>query len=172
MVVLVGIGLSAYFLYLRLGDPGASPGVAPQKPAEEGKTEALPPKGQVKAGPAPEAQKPKGPRFTFYTLLPEKELTLPEGEVRARKRSESLGRTKVNEYYFLQVGSFHSADDAEAIRTKLARLGVQAKLEKAEIGKVLWYRVRIGPFASLREVEAIRARLRQHRIDSVVQTSK
>ncbi len=92
--------------------------------------------------------------------------------MRARKRSESLGQTKPNAYYFIQVGSFYSADDAEAIKTKLARLRVQAKLEKAEIGKVLWYRVRIGPFKTLDEVERVRTRLRQYQIDSIVQTEK
>lgn len=113
----------------------------------------------------------KEPRFTFYTLLPEKELIIPEGEVRARKRAEILGRSKPEDY-FIQVGSFHSPEDAKRLQAELGRLGIKARLEQTEIGKVLWYRVRVGPFKTLREVETIRARLRANRIDSVVQTVK
>nr|BAL56141.1 hypothetical conserved protein [uncultured Gammaproteobacteria bacterium] len=154
-------------VWLAREDP-SRPSAPPPQPAEPAK-----PQSPAQPPPKPAAAKPasKEPRFTFYTLLPEKEITLPEGEVRARKRAESLSRTKPNDY-FIQVGSFHSLGEAEAIQAKLSRLGVKARLEQTEIGKVLWYRVRIGPFATLREVEAIRDRLRQHRIDSIVQTVK
>ncbi len=170
LVAAVALGAFGYFLYWLASDNfAAQPPVANPAPT---KTESVE-KSPTAIKPVPPAVKPtpKEPRFTFYTLLPEKEVTIPEGEVRARKRAEILGQTKPNDY-FIQVGSFHSPDDAELIKAKLSRLGVQARLEKTEIGKVLWYRVRIGPFKTLREVEAVRARLRGYRIDSIVQTVK
>lgn len=171
LVAAVALGAFGYFLYWLASDNfAAQPPVANPAPT---KTESVELKSPTTIKPVPPAVKPtpKEPRFTFYTLLPEKEVTIPEGEVRARKRAEILGQTKPNDY-FIQVGSFHSLNDAELIKAKLSRLGVQARLEKTEIGKVLWYRVRIGPFKTLREVEAVRAKLRGYRIDSIVQTVK
>ncbi len=141
----------------------------PSAPIEQ--PQPVEPKRPARSKPLAVKPVPPEPRFSFYTLLPEKEITLPEGEVRARKRAESLGRVQPTDY-FIQVGSFYSLDEANLVQAKLSRLGIKARLEKAEIGKVLWYRVRVGPFASLREADAIRAKLRQQQIDSVVQTVK
>lgn len=167
------LGAFGYFLYWLTGDDVSDAPAAPPQQSEKLEPKPKSP-AKPKSGPATSAAQPKPkeePRFTFYTLLPEKEITIPEGEIRARKRAEILGRTKPEDY-FIQVGSFHSPEDARRIQTELGRLGVKARLEQTEIGKVLWYRVRIGPFKTLREVEAIRARLRGHRIDSIVQTVK
>ncbi len=165
------LGAFGYFLdWLASDDSSDRPPVASQPP-QIAKPEQVELKSPAKSRPPATEPTPKEPRFTFYTLLPEKEVTLPEGEVRARKRAESLGQIKPNDY-FIQVGSFHSPEDAGRIQAELSRFGVQARLEKTEIGKVIWYRVRIGPFKTLREVESVRARLRKHRVDSVVQTSK
>ncbi len=165
LAAVLGLGAFGSCLYwLASDDSSDRPPVASPAPqiAKSSPAKSMPPAAE----PAP-----KEPRFTFYTLLPEKEVTLPEREVRARKRAESLGQIKPNDY-FIQVGSFYSPEDAGRIQAELSRLGVHAGLEKIEIGKVIWYRVRIGPFKTLSEVESIRARLRKHRIDSVVQTSK
>lgn len=166
----VALGAFGYFLY-RLASEGFSAQlVANPAPTQAGSVE---PKSSAEIKPVPPAVKPtpKEPRFTFYTLLPEKEVTVPEGEVRARKRAEITRQSKPEDY-FVQVGSFHSPEEARRIQAELNRLNVKASLEQVEIGKVLWYRVRIGPFKTLREVEAVRARLRGDRIDSIVQTVK
>ncbi|BCX80799.1 hypothetical protein MIT9_P0375 [Methylomarinovum caldicuralii] len=154
LVVLGGLG---YFLYYLSRE-------APPAPAEK-KPQATPrPK-------AAEGGKAKEPRFTFYTLLPEKEVIVPEGEVRTRKREEQLGRAAKGRY-FVQAGSFRSLRDADRLKAQLALLGVESRVEPAQVRGATWYRVRLGPFTSMTEVERIRARLRRHRIDSVVQTAK
>lgn len=174
LAAMLGLGALAFIYWFTIDDSSDRPSVASPVPSPSiAKSEPVEPKSPATTQPASPTVEPapEEPRFTFYTLLPEKEVTIPEGEVRARKRAESLGRVR-QEDYFIQVGSFHSPEDAGRIQAVLSQLGVQARLEETEIGKVMWYRVRIGPFTSMREVESIRARLRKHRIDSIVQTSK
>ena len=149
-VVLGVVGGFGYFLYV----------LSRQAPVAE-----PPPKPKAPPGEA------KGPRFTFYTLLPKKEVIVPEGEVRIRKREERLGRAAKGRY-FIQAGSFRSFRDADRLKARLALLGVESRVETAKIRGTTWYRVRLGPFSTMTEVERIRARLRDHRIDSVVQTAR
>jgi cell division protein FtsN len=48
--------------------------------------------------------------------------------------------------YFVQVGAFRSAEDAEAQRVKLAMLGIEALVtEREQAGRTV-FRVRVGPF--------------------------
>jgi cell division protein FtsN len=48
--------------------------------------------------------------------------------------------------YFLQVGAFRSAEDAETQRAKLAMLGIEALVTEREQSGRTVYRVRVGPF--------------------------
>ncbi len=155
-VVLAGFG---YFLYwLSTGSPETPAKARPAAPSAEPKAEAV-------------TVKKREPRFTFYTLLPEKEVVVPEGEIRTIRREEHLGRARRGEY-FVQAGSFRRMSDADRLKARLALLGVESRIERAEVKGAVWYRVRLGPFTSMTEVERVRARLRKHRIDSVVHTVK
>lgn len=155
---LVVIAAFAYFLYWLSTDTSSRP-VAKSPPPVAAKS---PPQKTQKAK--------EEPRFTFYTILPEKEVIVPEAEVKVRKRQERLGQ-KPRGRYFIQAGSFHTHGDADRLKAQLALLGVEARIEKAQVKGTLWHRVRMGPFASMNEVESIRSRLRKHHIDSVVQTA-
>jgi len=155
---LVVISGFAYFLYWLSTDTPSSPVAKPRPPV-------------AAKSPSEKAQKPKEePRFTFYTILPEKEVIVPEAEVKVRKRQERLGQ-RLRGRYFIQAGSFHTHGDADRLKARLALLGVEARIEKAKVKGILWHRVRMGPFSSMNEVESIRSRLRKHHIDSVVQTA-
>jgi cell division protein FtsN len=62
--------------------------------------------------------------------------------------------------YFVQVGAYSNADDAEQQRAKLALQGVTAKLsEREQSGRVV-HRVRLGPFDSREEAESQQERVR------------
>lgn len=62
--------------------------------------------------------------------------------------------------YFVQVGAYSNADDAEAQRAKLAMQGLGAKLtEREQSGRVV-HRVRLGPFDSREEAESQQERVR------------
>ena len=61
--------------------------------------------------------------------------------------------------YWVQVGAYARADDAEAQRARLGLLGQQAKvLEREQAGRTV-YRVRIGPFEARDEAEGLQGKL-------------
>jgi len=59
----------------------------------------------------------------------------------------------------LQVGAFHSADDADAVRARLALLGLDAKVFAASVDGATVYRVRMGPYVQLDDLNGIRRTL-------------
>ncbi len=109
------------------------------------------------------------PRFTFYKILPEKEMVIPEKDIRTIKREERRGKALAGERYMLQAGAYRRPKDAEKLKAQLAALGIGAKIEKVAIDNVDWLRIKIGPFTSMANADKIRSRLRLNRIDSIVQ---
>jgi len=128
--------------------------------AEEMKVEA--PKQEKK----PETG-PVLPQFDFYTILPEKEVIVPDYEINTRAREERVGQAKTASY-ILQAGSFRDFKDADSLRAKLALMGIESKVEKAKVGNVVWNRVKMGPYTQMTSVSTIRSRLRENGIDVVV----
>ena len=127
---------------------------------EQVKTEA--PKQEKKPEPGPVL-----PQFDFYTILPEKEVVVPDYEINTRAREERVGQAKAASY-ILQAGSFRDFKDADALRAKLALMGIESKVEKAKVGSVVWNRVKMGPYTQMASVSTIRNRLRENGIDAVV----
>ena len=73
--------------------------------------------------------------------------------------------------YFLQVGAFRDAGDAEGARAKLALIGVEAHISNTESDNL--YRVRIGPFDQLDNLNRMRSKLTENSIDvAVIKTPK
>jgi cell division protein FtsN len=116
-------------------------------------------KPEIKSG-------PKRPRFDFYTILPEKEVVVPEYEIKTRTREERVGKAKET-HYIMQAGSFKTFKEADQLRTKLASMGIESKVQKAKVGSVNWYRVKMGPYTQTESVNTIRARLRKNGIDVI-----
>jgi cell division protein FtsN len=112
-------------------------------------------------------QIPQAPQFDFYTILPEKEVVVPEYEIKTRTREEHVGKAK-EAHYILQVGSFKSFKEAETLKTKLASMGMESTIQKQKIGIISWYRVKMGPYTQMPNINNIRGRLRQNGIDVVI----
>jgi len=73
--------------------------------------------------------------------------------------------------YYLQVGAFRDAGDAEGARAKLALIGVEAHVSNTENDNL--YRVRIGPFDQLDNMNRMRSKLTENSIDvAVIKTPK
>ena len=105
---------------------------------------------------------PPRPRFEFYTILPEREIRVPEHELAPRAR-----RSPDN--YVLQVGSFRKRDEAERLKASLALIGLEADIQSVSINEGdTWYRVRLGPYRDLPSLNEARARLREHRMEPMV----
>jgi len=110
---------------------------------------------------------PKMPQFDFYTILPEKEVVVPEYEIKTRTREERMGKAKET-HYIMQAGSFKTFKEADQLRIKLASMGIESKVQKAKVGSVNWYRVKMGPYTQTDSVNTIRARLRKNGIDVII----
>lgn len=61
--------------------------------------------------------------------------------------------------YILQAGAFGASGDAEAVKAKIAMLGLSARVESAAIGGKTVYRVRMGPYGSASELADAKAKL-------------
>ena len=155
------ISFVVFLVYLRgTGSKQINPQQdTPTKP-EETKTEA--PKQEKKPEPGPVL-----PQFDFYTILPEKEVIVPDYEINTRTREERVGQAKTDSY-ILQAGSFREFKDADSLRAKLALMGIESKVEKAQVGNVTWNRVKMGPYTQMASVSTIRTRLRENGIDVIV----
>lgn len=110
---------------------------------------------------------PKPPQFDFYTILPKKEVVVPDYEIKTRSREERVGHGKETSY-IVQAGSFNNLEEADSLRAKLAQMGLASKILKAKVGEVAWYSVKMGPFTQTASVETIRTRLKRSGIDVVV----
>ncbi len=123
-------------------------------------------------------------RFDFYTLLPEREVIVPEREAAAPAKpsmpapaASSTAATPAavaavpvvagGESYLLQAGSFRGNADAERRRAQIAALGLQARIEMVRAGTDTWYRVHAGPFNSRDQLATARDRLSAEGIETL-----
>jgi len=67
--------------------------------------------------------------------------------------------------YLLQAGAFKSAEDADAMRARLALLGFDAKVYPREQDGQTLYRVRLGPYGNIEDVNRMRKTMTDNGID-------
>ena len=80
----------------------------------------------------------------------------PLGDL-ARAKSSSSGAEPF--VYFVQVGAYRNAEDAETQRAKLSQTGVEAKVtEREQSGRAI-FRVRVGPFNTKEDAERNKEKL-------------
>lgn len=141
---------------------------------------------QPQANPGAVAQKGSSPgiagssaassaaQFDFYTVLPEKEVVIPNAELSAMAKAEQQKTAAANNAsapaptnaaassqggYVLQVGAFPNASDADAMKAKLALQGFTANVQSVTLDGKVWNRVRIGPFASATQLQDVQKQL-------------
>ena len=69
---------------------------------------------------------------------------------------------------FIQAGAYKSADDAEAMKAKLALLGIESLVTKVDQAGSAVYRVRIGPFARVDDMDRVRQSLSDNGVVSSI----
>jgi hypothetical protein len=123
---------------------------------------------------------PPEPRFDFYNLLPEMEVIVPESEIKKPRAkpaapdssAASTSAETIAGTYYLQVGSFKNAEQADNLKAKLAFSGFETVIHKATLeisGKSeTYHRVRVGPFSNLDAANRSREKLIASGIDSKV----
>lgn len=73
--------------------------------------------------------------------------------------SPAAAATGSDARYLLQAGAFGASGDAEALKAKIALLGLGARVESAQISGKTMYRVRMGPYGTASELAEAKAKL-------------
>lgn len=69
--------------------------------------------------------------------------------------------------YLLQAGSFSASGDAEALKARIALLGLGARVESAQVDGRTVYRVRMGPYGTASELADAKRRLESGGLDAL-----
>ncbi len=107
---------------------------------------------------------PAEKRFTFYDMLPNFEVIIPEQEPDVAADVEPQAVVEPG-LYVLQAGSFSAYADADRRRAQLALHGIESQIQRVTIDDKTYHRVRIGPTNDLDELNMLRSRLRTAQID-------
>ena len=113
-----------------------------------------------------EDEEPQESRFTFYDMLPNFEVVIPEQETDVRADVEPRAVVTPG-LYILQAGSFTRYEDADRRRAELALQGIESNIQRVTIDDKTYHRVRIGPTDDLDELNMLRSRLRAAKIDVI-----
>lgn len=70
--------------------------------------------------------------------------------------------------YMVQAGAFRNRSDADALKARLALLGMDATVSQRDQSDRVVYRVRLGPFKQKTEAESMRARLQRSNFENTL----
>jgi len=157
---------------------GDSQGAAPHAPAPDD-TSANSSGDPANSGSAAPSQSASGSattqtqQYDFYRMLPSFKVPVPHDDDRpshappppAAARPEHAADSAAS--YVLQVGSYRSTAEADQVRSRLARAGIAAQVQRIVQGSSTWNRVRIGPLSDP-ELAKVREQLRAANIHAMV----
>lgn len=156
----LAIGLSvAFAIFVRDRQPA---GLAARAPEPASLESAIDDNGETAR--AESEEPPQEGRFTFYNVLPNFEVVIPEQEPDVTADIEPRAVVEPG-VYVLQAGSFSRLEDADRRRAELALQGIESKIQRVMIDDRTYHRVRIGPIDDLEELNMLRSRLRAAKID-------
>ncbi len=117
-------------------------------------------------------------RFEFYGILEGKQPAAPGAATPAPATPAvsiapatpvADAKPVPTEIFFLQVGAFQKAADADNLKAKLALTGLEAGVQEVSIPeKGTMHRVRVGPFRSPEEMNKARTLLSQNGVQGTV----
>ena len=118
-------------------------------------------------------------RFEFYGILEGKHPATPGAAAPvvptpAVSVTPSVeAKPAPSEIFYLQVGSFQNAADADNLKAKLALTGLEASVQEVSIAeKGTMHRVRVGPFRNTDEMNRARTLLSQAGVQGTVVKQK
>ncbi len=154
--VLVAGGAGA-FLWRERG--GAGPAATTADDAQPRAAKRAPP-----PAPAVPAEDPE--RFEFYDLLPDQEVEV-DGN-RPRPPGAQPPPLRAPGIFVIQAGSFPGHAEADAVRARLALLGIESAIQTIAVDGRTFHRVRIGPIEDPVRLNSIRTRLRASKVEHLV----
>lgn len=105
------------------------------------------------------------PRFEFYKVLTDKAAS-PVPKIVPKATNKPVVSDLSTELYYLQIGSFSNAEDADKLKAKLALMGMEAAVQVATIpDKGVWHRVRLGPYMGQSEANQAREALKLNGVE-------
>ena len=146
----------------------ATEAVAPAQPAGARKESAVT---------APE------PKFTYPQVLEKQEVLVTDADTERRAEPVSPappvgkddGKAKsppTDGALVVQVAALRTAADAQALRVRLAELGLTAQVQPTRINNDTVHRVRLGPYGSLAQAKDAQAHLQRAGFASIVVREK
>ncbi len=160
----VGLAVAAFVYISRPTAPADEPA------ASAGSTSK--PQAKPEAIKLPPAEKP---RFTFYEILRDQEVVVPNEQAHSATpppppdRKSGSPAAAADGRYVIQVASFRSQTEADRQKASLALIGIESRIESVTIdGKTTYYRVRIGPESDWRQVQTTMARLEDNGIEPML----
>ena len=159
---------------------GKNPVAKPVAPAASGLVTAPAP---LPVAPSPAVPAPKPEAKTVDAKAPEAKASEPKkaetkkseakaaasadpiGELAKAKAAATEGEPFV---YWVQVGAYRTAEDAESQRAKLSLSGVETKISEREQSGRTVYRVRVGPFDKKEEGEKTKEKLDKSGLDTAL----
>ncbi len=165
--IVLGLAIAGGVAWYLKKSPGQFMGS--EKPTEKSIPEKL-----AAPAPAPASGVNKvRPRFEFHEMLTGKQdATLPgqkgsAGALTPEGKSAPAPTKAAQEMYFVQAGSFPSAEDADKLKARLAMLGMEASVQIATIpDKGVYHRVRLGPYKGAVEMNKARMALQQNGVEA------
>jgi cell division protein FtsN len=143
-------------------------GKNPAKPA--GPTESV--LAPVVSGTAAEPASAATPASASARAKPEQKPAVtadPLGELaKERVAAKEAAPTAEPFNYFVQVGAFRTAEDAESQRAKLSLAGIETKISEREQAGRTVYRVRTGPYDNREEADKAKSKLDGLGIDTAL----
>ncbi len=118
---------------------------------------------------APIALPPKEKaRFTFYEILRDQEVVVPQEAVKGDRPPPAVVAAGDGSFV-IQVASFRAQAEADRQKASLALIGIESRIESITIdGKDTYYRVRIGPESNWKKVQSTMARLEENNISAML----
>jgi cell division protein FtsN len=160
----------------RMG-PGADPqSKAPHAPAPDDTSadspDPAPPSGSA-SSPQSASAGAQPQQYDFYRMLPRFKVPVSHDDEHPAHAGPSPAATGAEHTadsgasYVLQIGSYRSTAEADAVRARLARAGISAQVQRIVQGSSAWNRVRIGPLSDT-ELARVREQLRTANVHALV----
>ncbi len=107
-------------------------------------------------------------KYDFYQMLPNFEVVVPEKEKDVKRDLPATAKIERQGVYVLQAGSYRNESDADRVRDKLSKVGIDAKVQRVAVDTDVWHRVRIGPITKLDDLNKLRKQLQAADVDAIV----
>lgn len=124
------------------------------------------------ASPLPAPEAPAEPDFTFFEILPDREVRVYDWELKqdpppATDAPTASPAAPVD--YVVQAGSFKQMAEADQMKAELALNGIRSSIQRVVInGQDVWFRVHLGPFNDRESLADARAKLNRLGVKHIV----